>query len=73
MTMWRSALILALALLLSACASHYRVTTYEGKVYETKGKPQFDEDSKTYRFQPRGEGQVIVPQKDVKEIKELSD
>lgn len=73
MMIWRSLAILAMALLLTACANVYRVTTYEGKVYETKGKPQFDEDSKTYSFQPRGEGQVILPQKDVKEIKELSD
>jgi hypothetical protein len=66
-------LLLALALALGACASHYRVTTYEGQVYDAKGKPHFDEDSKTYRLKLRGDGQVILPQKDIKEIKELDD
>lgn len=73
MTIKRTVAILGLALFLAGCANTYRVTTYEGKVYETKGKPQFDEETKTYRFQPREEGRVIVPQKDVKEIKELVD
>jgi hypothetical protein len=73
MPVWRSLLLLALALLLAACASHHRVTTYEGQVYDTKDKPQFDEDTKTYRFKLRGDGQVIIPQKDIKEIKELDD
>ncbi|MFH1036127.1 MAG: YgdI/YgdR family lipoprotein [Pseudomonadota bacterium] len=73
MPKWRYLLILALAFLLSACASHYRVTTYEGKVYDTKGKPHFDEEAKTYSFKERGDGQVILNQRDIKEIKQIDD
>ncbi len=71
MSLWRSLAILTLVLLLTACASHYRVTTHEGQIYDTMGKPSYDEDAKIYQFKGLDGKTVILNQRDIKEIKEL--
>ena len=74
MSIWRPLMVLALAALLVACASrHYNITTHEGQIYESIGKPHYDEDAKTYTFKARDDHRVILNQRDVKEIKELAD
>lgn len=60
----------AMVVMLTACSHYYRVTTYDGQVYTSDGKPQLDEDTKVYDFKLLDGKKVVLNQKDVKEIKQ---
>ncbi|MDK2956839.1 MAG: hypothetical protein PWQ57_2335 [Desulfovibrionales bacterium] len=64
-------LMLFSLLVFSACSSHqWQVTTSDGKEYTAAGKPELDEDAKTYTFEDPQGNQVVLPQSVVQEMKE---
>ena len=61
---------LALALLGGCSATYYQVATHGGQTYTAVGRPDYDEDAKTYTFEQTDGKKVILNQRDVKEIKQ---
>ncbi len=65
---------LVLSCLLVACGSKmYQITTKSGDIYMTKGEPDYDIKSKTYKFENKEGREVILRQDDIKVIQESKD
>ncbi|MBK1700067.1 YgdI/YgdR family lipoprotein [Thiococcus pfennigii] len=63
--------LMVCAVALSACGSHYMVTTESGQEIKTQGKPKLDEDTGMYRYKDIDGHDVLIKQDEVMQIKEL--
>ncbi len=64
-------LSLLITIFLAGCGSKsYQITTKSGRTYETKGAPQYDVQSETYKFENVEGKEVILNQEDIEVIQE---
>lgn len=65
-------LLLALLLLLPACASHvYSVNMKNGDTYQAEEEPEFHEESGSYRFKDTNGKIIMVNKDDVQAIQQI--
>ncbi|HVP91712.1 MAG TPA: YgdI/YgdR family lipoprotein [Terriglobales bacterium] len=65
----KARLLLAACLLaLTACSSHYIITTADGQMITTDNKPRVDKDSGMVRFEDSEGKEQMIPQTQIRQI-----
>ena len=61
-------LLTACLLALTACSSHYIITTTDGQMITTDNKPRIDKDSGMVRFEDAEGKEQMIPQTQIRQI-----